>query len=135
MKLNGSCLCGEIKFELRLPFTAFGHCYCSRCRKATGAGRASVFIAKPENLQWTKGEEKLNRWDLPSASSFATSFCSQCGSHLPRLTRSGEYAVIPAGSIDDDLPIQPECHENFSSKANWVDLDETNLPIYNGDPL
>lgn len=134
MKLNGSCLCGEIKFELKPPFTAFAHCYCGRCRKATGSGRASVFIAEPENLQWTQGKEKRNRWDLPSASSFATSFCSQCGGHLPRLTRNGKYAVIPAGSIDGDLPFQIECHENFSSRANWIDLDEINLPIYDEDP-
>ncbi len=133
MSMNGSCLCGEINFELKPPYFAFGHCYCGRCRKATGSGRASVFIAQPENLKWTKGEDKLKRWDLPSASSFATSFCSQCGSHLPRLTRNGEYAVIPAGSIDGDLPIQPECHEHFASKANWIELAEHDLPIYEGD--
>ena len=133
MKLSGSCLCGAVRFELESNFLAFNHCYCGRCRKATGAGRASVLIAKPKELNWITGKEHLKRWDLPTASSFATSFCGQCGSHLPRLTRNGDYAVIPAGSIDDDLPITPECHEHFASKANWIDLDELDLPIYDGD--
>ena len=134
MKISGSCLCGEIKFELKGSLSDFGHCYCGRCRKATGSGRSSVFVAQREDLTWTKGGERVKRWDLPSASSFATSFCPNCGGHLPRLTRNGEFAVIPAGSIDDDLPINPECHEHFASKANWIVLDETDLPIYPGDP-
>ena len=134
MKISGSCLCGEIKFVLKGSLSDFGHCYCGRCRKATGSGRASVFIAKSEDLSWTNGAEKWKRWDMPTTSSFATSFCPQCGSHLPRLTRKGDFAVIPAGSIDNDLPIMPECHEHFASKANWISLDETDLAIYDADP-
>ncbi len=132
MKLNGSCLCGEIKFEISAPFDEFSLCYCKRCRKATGTGRSSVLISSPSQLRWTKGEGKIKRWDLPTASSFATSFCSECGCPLPRLTRNGEFAVIPAGSIDSDLPVTPKCHEHYESKANWVCLDETHLPVFDG---
>ncbi len=133
MKINGSCLCGEIEFEISTPFSAFTHCYCSRCRKATGSGRSSVLITNPDQLRWKKGEEKLSRYDLPSASSFATSFCSLCGSPLPRLSRKGDFAVLPAGALDNELPVNPECHEHFNSKASWIVLDETNLPIHVGD--
>ena len=132
MKLYGSCLCGEIEYEITTPFSEFTHCYCKRCRKATGTGRSSVLIASPDQLRWTKGENKLKCWDLPTASSFSTSFCSDCGCPLPRLTRNGEFAVIPAGSMDSDLPVHPECHEQYASKANWVCSDDPHLPVHNG---
>lgn len=133
MKFSGGCLCGEIELEISAPFSEFTHCYCKRCRKATGAGRSSVLIAPSSQLRWIRGASKIKRWDLPTASSFATSFCPECGSPLPRLTRDGEAAVVPAGSLDSDLPLSPECHENFASKANWVCLDETRLTVYDTD--
>ena len=34
--LHGSCLCKSVRYEVSTPFARFGHCYCSRCRKATG---------------------------------------------------------------------------------------------------
>jgi hypothetical protein len=132
MKLSGSCLCGAIECEMTAPFNQFTHCYCKLCRKATGSGRSSALIASPSQLRWTKGKDKVKRWDMPTASRFATSFCSECGCPLPRLTRNGGFAVISAGSINSDLSINPECHEHYASKANWVCLDETHLPVYDG---
>ena len=45
--LHGSCLCRSVRYEVSTPFTRFGHCYCSRCRKATGGVR-STNIAVPD---------------------------------------------------------------------------------------
>jgi len=133
MKFNGSCRCGEIEFETSAPFSEFIHGYCKRRRKATGAGRSSILITPSSQLRWIRSAAKIKRWVLPTASSFATSLCPECGSPLPRLTRDGEAAVIAAGSIDSDLPMSPECHEIFASKANWVCLDETRLTVYDTD--
>ena len=130
MKVTGSCSCGGVEFELDTANAEFGHCYCRRCRKATGSGRSSVLAAPPNHLKWIKGDEYLRRWDMPTASGFATSFCAQCGSPLPRLTRDGKYAMIPAGSIDSDLDLLPHFHEHLASKANWVELDETDIETY-----
>lgn len=44
--LQGSCLCKSVRYEVSTPFMRFGHCYCSRCRKATGGVR-STNIAVP----------------------------------------------------------------------------------------
>jgi hypothetical protein len=33
---RGSCICGEIAFEVDGPFDHFLSCHCSRCRKSTG---------------------------------------------------------------------------------------------------
>ena len=134
MNIKGGCQCGAIEFEVTPPFDEFSYCYCKRCRKATGSGRSAVIATSPEQLVWTRGENKLRRWDLPTAGSFATSFCPECGSPLPRLTRSGNHAIVPAGSIDSDIPVEPVYHEYLGSRANWVCLDDSSLKTFDGEP-
>jgi len=36
MNVTGSCLCGDVTYEVRLPFLRFVNCHCSRCRHASG---------------------------------------------------------------------------------------------------
>jgi hypothetical protein len=103
MTLHGSCLCGGVAFVVDLPFDRFIHCHCSRCRKATGTAHATNAVVKAAALGWLRGEELLARYDLPTAQSFATSFCRRCGSPLPHVTRSGREVIIPAGAFDDKL--------------------------------
>ncbi len=119
--LVGSCLCGAVAFRVAPPFEYFGHCYCSRCRKKTGTGRATALKVVAEQFAWTKGEESVRRWDMPEARSFATAVCATCGANLPHLTRSGREAIIPAGCIDSDIPIRAASHDLVGDKANWVE--------------
>ena len=65
--LRGSCLCKSVHYEVTTPFTRFGHCYCSRCRKATGGVRSTNIAVPIGQFRWTKGEELIKRFDLPEA--------------------------------------------------------------------
>jgi hypothetical protein len=125
MGIGGSCLCGKVRFEVTLPFERFVHCHCSRCRKTTGTAHATNAVVKAAAFRWHQGEEYVRRYDLPTASSFATSFCQQCGSPVPHRTRSGREVIVPAGSLDDDPGCQPERHVHWSSRAGWFAHGET----------
>jgi hypothetical protein len=127
LKLHGSCLCGGVAFAVDLPFDRFIHCHCSRCRKATGTAHATNAAVKAAALRWLRGEELLVRYDLPTARSFATSFCRTCGSPLPHLTRSGREVIIPAGAFDDELGVTPQRHMHWASRADWY-ADASQLP-------
>ena len=35
--IRGSCLCGNVPYEIRGPLGRSTHCHCSRCRKVHGA--------------------------------------------------------------------------------------------------
>ena len=76
---RGSCLCGEVAFEVEGPFEQFLNCHCSRCRKATGTAHSCEVIVKALALRWLRGEQSVMRFDLPQARSFATAFCRTCG--------------------------------------------------------
>jgi hypothetical protein len=119
MLVRGSCLCGAVGYEARLPFGKFVQCHCSRCRKATGSAFAANAYVTPEAFRWTRGESNVVRYDLPAARSFSTSFCSTCGSPVPHSTRSGREMIIPAGSLDDDPQTKPSTIAHLESRAEW----------------
>ena len=125
--LTGSCLCGAVTYRVRAPFLRFAHCHCGRCRKATGTGHASNLYAVPHQFSWSSGQEHVVRFDLPSAQSFATTFCRRCGSPLPHHTRSGREVVIPAGSLDGVPSLQPQVHIFWGSRVPWS-CGSGNLP-------
>ncbi len=127
--VTGSCLCGGVRYEVRLPFALFGHCHCSRCRKKTGTGHATAAIVAPAAFSWAKGEELVVRYDLPTARSFATAFCRVCGSPLPHATRSGREVIVPAGSMDEDPGVTTDHHGYWGSRAVWLDCG-SHLPRF-----
>ncbi len=109
----------RVRFAVDLPFDGFRHCHCSRCRKATGTAHATNALVKAGALHWLSGDELVVRYDLPTARSFATSFCRRCGLPLPHLTRSGREAIVPAGLFDDDPGIKPDRLLHWASRADW----------------
>lgn len=38
--MDGSCLCGEVRWRARAPFPFVSHCHCSRCRHIFVAAKA-----------------------------------------------------------------------------------------------
>lgn len=119
VQLAGSCLCGSIAYEIKGEALQFNHCHCQRCRKAGGSGYASNIILKPSSVTWTAGENLLRYYKVPEAKRFASNFCSECGSLMPRVTPDGRIAVVPAGSLDNDPGIRPERRIFTGSRAIW----------------
>ena len=77
-KTKGSCLCGEVNYEITGTLGIFQYCHCSRCRKFTGSAYAANIIVAPNQFNWLSGEEMLGRFEVAKARHFATSFCKNC---------------------------------------------------------
>jgi hypothetical protein len=122
--LRGSCLCGTVTYEVRGPFLRFAHCHCLRCCKATGSAHATNLYVAPDRFAWTSGSESAVRFDLPTARSFATTFCKHCGSPLPHHTRSGREIVVPAGSLDAAPSMAPRARIFWDSRRPWSCADD-----------
>lgn len=121
VNLTGQCLCGEVCFTVSGEISSFHLCYCSRCRHITGSAHAANMFTQPQNIVWEKGESLVKRYELLGAKSFTNQFCSQCGSRLPYLNRAGSFLVIPAGSINEEIPISPDDRIFVSSQAKWAE--------------
>ena len=118
MKYLGSCLCGEVTFEIEGDFENFYLCHCGRCRKDTGSAHAADLFSSTAKLRWLSGQEKIRTFNFRSEGHIK-SFCTNCGSALPNVQMDGKLLVVPAGSIDSDVDIKPQGHIYYASKANW----------------
>ncbi len=129
MILTGSCLCQTVRYEIEGEATRFYHCHCQRCRKTTGTGHATNIMLKTDKITWLSGEEQLINYKVPEAERFASCFCQQCGSPMPRLAPSMGVAVIPAGSLDNEPNTQPSAHIFWGSRSSWS-CSAGDIPTY-----
>lgn len=131
--VRGSCLCGAVRFEVRLPAVWFQYCHCSRCRKKTGSAHAANLLVAPDQITFNQGQELVGRFELPEATAFASCWCTRCGAVLPWTTRNGRWVVVPAGSLDDDPGITPQHSIHLASGAPWY-RHVSDLPQYDEYP-
>lgn len=131
-KLSGSCLCGQVRFEVEGNFEHFFLCHCEYCRKDTGSAHAANLFAPAGSLKWLSGQDQVTRFHLP-ATRHARCFCSACGSALPCQEESGTMLAVPAGSLDSNVRTQPKAHIFVSSRAGW-DIELDKLPSFAGFP-
>ena len=131
--LKGSCLCGAVKYEASGEAKRFLHCHCSRCRKASGTGHATNLFLQPGTLKWLAGEEQVHAFKVPEAKRFTNTFCAACGGRLPRQVQGADIVMIPAGSLDDEAPIAPQCRIFYGSRAAWS-CGGDELPVFDEYP-
>ena len=93
---RGSCLCGEVVYEIDGKIQAMHYCHCSKCRKATGSAFMSSSRCRKDDLRWVKGEDSRRVYGDP----VWKIFCSNCGSPTPVDMNDG-YVWIPGGCLED----------------------------------
>ncbi len=119
--MKGSCFCGSIAFEISGDIPALYQCHCSECRKTTGAAASAGLILAKENFHWLQGEELIRTFLKDSG--FRVHFCGNCGSPVPNaMTRFPQFMWIPAGLMDDVLPVKVANHVYVASKAAWDEI-------------
>ena len=123
--IHGSCLCGQIKYELDGGVELINHCHCSMCRKAHGAAFGSFLHAAASGFRWVAGEDLLQRYQ--SSPGNVRAFCRVCGSRMPEVEAS--EVNIPAGTLDDDPGVRPMVHIFVGSKAPWFEIADA-LPQF-----
>ncbi len=69
------------------------------------SARANLFFAL-DRFRWITGESLVERFvDQAVNPGYMRWFCRKCGSAVPRLNRTGQYYVVPAGLLDG----RPKC--------------------------
>ena len=119
--IKGNCLCGQVTFCLKNEFSRFFLCHCEQCRKITGSAYASNLFTSAENIEWTSGECNIKRFDDPERD-FTKAFCTECGSGLPFVTKSGQALIVPAGSLNSEPNIMPQSNIFWADRALWDDV-------------
>ena len=119
--ITGTCLCGAVRFEVDDNFEHLNLCHCKQCQRATGSAHASNLFTEPDNIRWTQGSEFVKRFDVPGRS-ISNAFCTECGSGLPYVSKTGKSLIVQAGALDEPVTSSPTMRNIFwSERAHWYD--------------
>ncbi len=128
--IEGACLCGAVRFRVRLPTLFCGHCHCSMCRRNHGAGYVTWFGVPRRQLAVEAGQGELRRH--ASSDHGTRSFCGRCGSSLfCESTRRPEEIDVVLASMESPLDRPPQLHFHFDDRAPWVVVAD-GLPRFGG---
>jgi hypothetical protein len=119
--LQGSCLCGAIRYAAEGPLGPIGHCHCRTCRKAHGAAFATTARIPRAGFRWLSGESLLSSFE--SSPGKRRSFCSCCGSQLVAARDGEDELIVRLGCLDSDPGAKPVVHIWTTQKADWYELD------------
>jgi hypothetical protein len=126
--MRGSCLCGNVVYEVDQLDMPIGHCHCKTCRKAHAAPFASNAGVLRAHFRWLKGEDLLSRFE--SSPGKFRYFCSVCGSHLVAERPQLAHVVLRVATLDDDPQARPTMHVWCSEEVPWLE-DPPTTPHYN----
>lgn len=126
--IQGSCMCGAVKYEYTGDFGTITICHCSDCRKAQGSSAVVAAPVDASKFRWTQGEELITEYE--SSPGKKRAFCKRCGSPLySRRDREPRLLRLRMGSIDTPVEATPVAHIYVSDLPPWAELDD-DLPRY-----
>ena len=121
--VQGSCLCGEVVFQLEEPLSDIELCHCRKCRKAYGAPFAATLYCTKNAFKWTRGEASVRAYDAPleeSPPAYRHSFCATCGSPLPLVWERLPFVEVPASSLDAVIDSRPAYQMFGCQRLEWI---------------
>jgi hypothetical protein len=130
-RVTGACLCGAVRWSYDAPFATMLHCHCTVCRKHHGSLFASVVVGPLTTFHWRDGTGKIGTW--ASSPRERRSFCTICGSKVPRVDTVSQRVFMPAGALEGELGIKPQMRIFVGSRPAWHEVHDS-LPRYEAYP-
>jgi hypothetical protein len=125
--LLGSCLCGDVRYEIDGELGPIGHCHCRTCRKAHAAAFNTTAWVDRARFRWSAGADRVASFEsTPGKRRF---FCPRCGSHLMAAWTDAPHVIVRVGSLDSDPGGRPLVHIWTSQKAPWHEISD-GLPAF-----
>ena len=121
-RIEGRCVCGAVHWSYDAPLTTMLYCHCSVCRKHHGTLFATFVVGPLSTFHWRSGTEQIGTWQ--SSPRERRTFCSVCGSKVPRVEHDTQRVFMPAGALEGELGIRPQLHLFVGSKPAWHSLSD-----------
>lgn len=131
--LEGSCLCGGVRFRIAGKLGPAGFCHCKQCQRASGSAFAANAPVRTKYFDITSGSRLAREYE--SSPGKFRAFCSQCGSPLySRRDTEPEIRRVRLGTLDSDPGRQPLAHVWVASKAPWYFIRDSLPQFHEGLP-
>lgn len=103
---TGSCLCGDVSYQITGPLRPIIACHCNQCRKTSGNFVTATQVSL-DQLSLTN-KDGLN-W-YASSQSARRGFCAHCGSNLFWQRNDEPKISIMAGTLDGPTGLKIDRH-------------------------
>jgi hypothetical protein len=122
--LNGSCLCGAIRFSIDAPVTELRACHCVNCQKVSGGAGTVNAMLPASALRITQGTPKKYSAVADSGRLLHRYFCGDCGSPIySQRDLTPETLTVRAGLFDDPPEQKITFHIWTASARPWDRID------------
>ena len=128
--IKGSCLCGEVKYELTGSINEVAVCHCTQCKRAQGtpfATNAPVELAK---CKFSNNSDSIKAYF--SSPNKKRVFCDNCGTPISfRSQAMSGMMHLYLAALDDPEKFQPTLHVSHEEKLRWYEIGD-DLPTHKG---
>jgi hypothetical protein len=130
--LEGSCLCGGVRYRCHGPLEGMACCHCVQCRKASGAEFATNASVDASKFEILSGEDLLRGFE--SSPGQERVFCGRCGSPiLKKVAQQPGRVRLRLGCLDSPLDQRPLIRVFLAEKSSWSDPQDE-IPRYDTLP-
>lgn len=116
--MQGSCLCGTVRYEIDQLDAPIGHCHCLTCQKAHAAAFATTAGVLRQHFRWLAGQQALGSYE--SSPGKLRHFCTRCGSQLVAERAGQPHVIVRVATLDDDPGVSPQQHIWCSHDRPWL---------------
>ena len=133
MKIDGSCHCGNIRYEAEVDPEAVVICHCTDCQTLSGSAFRVVVSAQPGTFKLVSGEPKTYVKTADSGNRRVQAFCPNCGTSLYAHALAGDPHIRPpivglrVGAIVQRDQLPPRTQYWARSRQHWV-MEMASLP-------
>lgn len=123
--IEGSCLCGTVRFAIDGRVSPLQYCHCRNCQKTSGGAFVAAVAARTRDVRWLAGEDGVEVYALPvrvEPPPYRAAFCRRCGSPVPIVDRERPYAIVPVGSLDGQPELTPFRHIFVALNPPWFEI-------------
>ena len=104
MKIDGGCLCGDLRYLIDAALIDAGFCHCSICQKSSGAPSMAWFTIPFNRFRYSRGNATV----FQSSEHYQREFCSGCGTQIAfRSVVNPKTIDVTICSLDDSSAIKP----------------------------
>ena len=120
--INGSCLCGKVRYEYHGEIEEIAMCHCSQCRKAQGGAFATNSSVDTDKLH-ISGTQFIKEFKTSDIK--VRAFCSNCGSALySARSDMPQKRRLRLGTLETPFSCNNKYHIYTGSKASWHKISD-----------
>lgn len=125
-KIEGGCLCGQVRYKSEAEPKMQVVCHCPDCQKQTGTAFSVNVLVPTESIVFEGSARRQYTCLGDTGKPVVRNFCSNCGSPLStEMEGFGNLAAVKAATLDDDSWVKPEIQIWCDTAKPYAVLDNS----------